>query len=62
LIDFNWIVGYLMSGQVRFESDQINLTFLKNQLKLNLNPNEFLKSDRILSPLYQTLQRTASHN
>jgi hypothetical protein len=35
LIDFDWIEGHLISGQVRFESDWISLTFKK------------IKSDRI---------------
>jgi hypothetical protein len=54
LIDFDWIEGHLISGRVGFGSDQVSLTFLKNRISLDSDPDGsdgFLRSDRILPPL-----------
>jgi hypothetical protein len=59
LIDFDWIEGHLISGQIgsvriRIGSDRISFIFFQNQIRLSSNPdrsNEFLKSDWILPPL-----------
>jgi hypothetical protein len=46
LIDFDWIEGYLISGRVGFGSGHVSLTFLKNRIRSDLDPD-----GSVLAPL-----------
>jgi hypothetical protein len=53
-IDFDLIEGHLISGQVGFGSNRVSLTFKKNQIGSDLDPDGsdgFFRSSRILPPL-----------
>jgi hypothetical protein len=40
LIIFDWNVSHLISGQIKFELNQVYLTFLKNRIELYSDPKE----------------------
>jgi hypothetical protein len=63
LIDFDWIEGHLISGQVGFGSGRISLTFLKNRIGLGSGPDGsdgFVGSGRVLPPLCASIRAKQS--